>query len=134
MTGHGDVPLAVEAMKAGAVDFIEKPFDDEVLLAAIKTALSRRARDSEREARLAEVRDRLKTLSEREREVLERLVAGKPNKMIAYELGISARTVEDLPRQRDDQDAGRQPLRAGPHGAPRGRLRLSPTRRPSSLR
>jgi two-component system response regulator FixJ len=94
MTGHGDVPLAVEAMKAGAIDFIEKPFDDEILLSAIRSALSRHAKDSEREARLAVVRDRMKTLSEREQEVLERLVAGKPNKVIAHELGLSARTIE----------------------------------------
>jgi two-component system, LuxR family, response regulator FixJ len=94
MTGHGDVPLAVEAMKAGAIDFIEKPFDDEILLSAIRSALSRHTKDSEREARLAVVRDRMKTLSEREQEVLERLVAGKPNKVIAHELGLSARTIE----------------------------------------
>ncbi|CAN5923634.1 response regulator FixJ [soil metagenome] len=94
MTGHGDVPLAVEAMKAGAVDFIEKPFDDEVLLSAIRSALNRRSRDSEREARAAAVQDRMRKLSDRERDVLERLVAGKANKMIAYELGISPRTVE----------------------------------------
>ena len=94
MTGHGDVALAVEAMKAGAVDFIEKPFDDDVLIAAIKTALSRRAGDRERHARAAEVRDRMKLLSERERQVMEGLVAGKPNKIIAHDLGISARTVE----------------------------------------
>jgi two-component system response regulator FixJ len=94
MTGHGDVPLAVEAMKAGAIDFIEKPFDDEVLLSAIRSALSRHVKDSEREARVSMVRDRMKALSDREREVLDRLVAGKPNKVIAYELGISARTVE----------------------------------------
>ena len=94
MTGHGDVPLAVEAMKAGAIDFIEKPFDDEVLLSAIRTALDRHAKDSEREHRKAAVRARLDTLSEREREVLEGLVAGKANKVIAYDLGISARTVE----------------------------------------
>jgi two-component system response regulator FixJ len=94
MTGHGDVPLAVEAMKAGAIDFIEKPFDDEILLSAIRSALSRHAKDSEREARLAVVRDRMKALSEREQEVLERLVAGKPNKVIAHELGLSARTIE----------------------------------------
>ena len=94
MTGHGDVPLAVEAMKAGAIDFIEKPFDDEILLSAIRSALSRHAKDSEREARLAMVRDRMKALSKREQEVLERLVAGKPNKVIAHELGLSARTIE----------------------------------------
>lgn len=94
MTGHGDIALAVEAMKAGAIDFIEKPFDDEVLIAAIKTALARRAGDRERNARAAVVRDRLKLLSERERQVMQGLIAGKPNKVIAYDLGISARTIE----------------------------------------
>ena len=94
MTGHGDVALAVEAMKAGAVDFIEKPFDDEVLLAAIRTALAQRNSARERGSRLDEIRARMKLLSERERQVLDGLVAGKPNKIIAYELGISARTVE----------------------------------------
>jgi two-component system response regulator FixJ len=94
MTGHGDVAMAVEAMKQGAVDFIEKPFEDEVLLAAIRSALARGLQDSERRARLSEVRSRMKMLSNREHEVLERLVAGKPNKVIAYEMGISARTVE----------------------------------------
>ncbi|MDP1966073.1 MAG: response regulator FixJ [Reyranella sp.] len=94
MTGHGDVALAVEAMKAGAVDFIEKPFDDEVLLGAIRSALERHARNAENEGRRADVQGRLDLLSEREREVLDGLVAGKPNKIIAYDLGISARTVE----------------------------------------
>jgi two-component system response regulator FixJ len=94
ITGHADVALAVEAMKSGAVDFIEKPFEDEVLLSAIRVALSRHVKDSERHARIAAVRERMRLLSEREREVLTGLVAGKPNKIIAHDLGISARTVE----------------------------------------
>jgi two-component system, LuxR family, response regulator FixJ len=94
ITGHGDIALAVEAMKAGAVDFIEKPFDDEMLIASIRTALARGADVRERDTEVAQVRTRLKLLSERERQVLERLVAGKPNKIIAHELDISARTVE----------------------------------------
>jgi two-component system response regulator FixJ len=94
ITGHGDVALAVEAMKAGAADFIEKPFDDEVLLGAIRSALARRAEDAKDEARAAEVRSRLELLSSRERQVLDGLVAGKANKVIAYDLGISPRTVE----------------------------------------
>jgi two-component system, LuxR family, response regulator FixJ len=94
MTGHGDIALAVEAMKAGAVDFIEKPFDDEVLIGAIKSALSRVRQRSDHDSATSEVRNRLKLLSERERQVLEGLVAGKPNKIIAYDLGISPRTVE----------------------------------------
>lgn len=94
ITGHGDIALAVDAMKAGAVDFIEKPFDDEVLIGAIKTALARRAGTRERDAQAAETRARVKHLSERERQVLDGLVAGKPNKIIAHELDISARTVE----------------------------------------
>ena len=94
ITGHGDVALAVEAMTAGAIDFIEKPFDDEGLLSTIRSALARHEGDRERGSRAAEVRARLALLSERERQVLDGLVAGKPNKVIAYDLGISARTVE----------------------------------------
>ena len=94
ITGHGDVPLAVEAMKLGAIEFLEKPFDDEVLLLAVKSALSRVERDARRDAEQAEINDRLHTLSAREREVLHGLVAGKPNKIIAFDLGISPRTVE----------------------------------------
>ena len=94
MTGHGDVPMAVEAMKAGAVDFIEKTFDDETLLSAIRSALDRHSRNREREDRMVSIRKRLDALSSRERDVLKGLAAGKANKVIAYDLGISARTVE----------------------------------------
>ena len=94
ITGHGDVPLAVEAMKEGAVDFLEKPFDDEVLFAAIRSALKKQGGDREEQAMQAAVNARLDLLSARERQVLEGLVAGQPNKIIAFNLGISPRTVE----------------------------------------
>jgi two-component system response regulator FixJ len=94
MTGHGDVPLAVDAMKAGAVDFIEKPFDDDVMLAAVRAALVRGETAGKRDAERAEIGERLNSLSGREREVLLGLVGGQPNKIIAHNLGISARTVE----------------------------------------
>jgi two-component system response regulator FixJ len=94
MTGHADVPLAVEAMKEGAVDFIEKPFDDDLLITAIRSALAAHERAAEKTGRTAEVQARLSSLSERERQVLEGLVAGKANKVIAHDLGISPRTVE----------------------------------------
>jgi two-component system, LuxR family, response regulator FixJ len=94
ITGHGDVPLAVEAMKFGAVDFLEKPFDDEVLLASVRSALRQRAGDVKRRTERAEIDHRLAALSPRERDVLEGLVAGRANKQIAFELGISPRTVE----------------------------------------
>lgn len=90
ITGHGDVALAVEAMKAGAVDFIEKPFDQEAILTAVKAALERGGEGGDTTAIAA----RLASLSERERQVLEGLIAGHPNKAIAYDLGISPRTVE----------------------------------------
>ncbi|RYF95781.1 MAG: response regulator [Caulobacteraceae bacterium] len=92
MTGHGDIPLAVEAMKAGAVDFVEKPFSDQTLLTAVRTALDRPTSDEGRISR--EAMDRVAALSPRERDVLVGVVAGKPNKVIAFELGISIRTVE----------------------------------------
>jgi two-component system, LuxR family, response regulator FixJ len=94
MTGHGDVPLAVEAMKLGAVDFFEKPFDGDKVVAAVRTALSDWEKDADREAEKADLHHRLATLSARERDVLTGLVAGNPNKTIAYDLGISPRTVE----------------------------------------
>jgi two-component system response regulator FixJ len=94
ITGHGDVPLAVEAMKSGAVDFLEKPFEDELLLGSVRSALSRSQENAERDAERVEVEARLATLTNREREVLEGLVAGKPNKIIAFDLAISPRTVE----------------------------------------
>ena len=94
MTGHGDVPLAVEAMKAGVVDFIEKPYDDETMLSAIRAALQRSGEGDAREAERAEFMRRIESLSTRERQVMEGLVAGKANKVIAYDLDISPRTVE----------------------------------------
>ncbi|MCF8476222.1 MAG: response regulator [Pseudolabrys sp.] len=94
ITGHGDISLAVEAMKIGAVDFLEKPFDDDQLIAAVRAALNRDAGVSKRNAELGEINDKLAALSKREREVLDGLVAGKANKTIAFDLGISPRTVE----------------------------------------
>jgi two-component system response regulator FixJ len=94
ITGHGDVPLAVEAMKAGAVDFIEKPFNDESLLSAIRVAIDRHTQDARRGDEIFAIKEKLASLSPREREVLEGLIAGLPNKTIAYDLKISARTVE----------------------------------------
>jgi two-component system response regulator FixJ len=94
MTGHGDVPLAVEAMKAGVIDFFEKPFDDEHLLAAIRRAMAESGEGQARESERAEIRARLDSLSGREGEVLEGLLAGKANKVIAHDLDISPRTVE----------------------------------------
>jgi two-component system, LuxR family, response regulator FixJ len=94
MTGHADVPMAVEAMKEGAVDFLEKPFGDEVFLAAVRSALARQEKNSHHGTQVAEVQGRFEALSVRERQVLDGLVAGKANKVIAYDLGISPRTVE----------------------------------------
>jgi two-component system response regulator FixJ len=94
ITGHADVPMAIQAMKAGIADFIEKPFSDEEILGAISAALEARSANADLEARRQEIAGRLASLSQREREVLDALVEGKPNKVIAFDLGISARTVE----------------------------------------
>jgi two-component system response regulator FixJ len=94
VTGHGDVQMAVEAMKNGALDFIEKPFSDDTILESIRRAVDKAATDLEADEVTARTRERLTTLSEREIQVLRGVVAGQPNKTIAFELGISPRTVE----------------------------------------
>jgi len=94
ITGHADVPMAVEAMKEGAVDFLEKPFGDDAFLTAVRGALTRQEKNNLHDAQVAQVKERFEALSEREHQVLDGLVAGKANKVIAYDLGISPRTVE----------------------------------------
>lgn len=94
LTGHADVPLAVEAMKAGVVDFLEKPVQDEALIASVRQVLASAAGAAEREAERAELRERLSELTARERDVFEAIVAGDSNKAAALRLGISPRTVE----------------------------------------
>ena len=94
MTGHGDVSLAVKAMKAGAVDFIEKPFEKAALLAALEEGYRRLSRKEATEDRTRDAAIRLQSLTPRERDVLDGLSQGLPNKTIAYDLGISPRTVE----------------------------------------
>jgi two-component system response regulator FixJ len=93
MTAHGDVQIAVQALKAGAVDFLEKPFDEDCLFRTIEEAIGRSAL-IERHREAAQAVQRMAALSRRERQVLDGVVAGKPSKVIAYELGISVRTVE----------------------------------------
>jgi len=94
ITGHADVPLAIQALHAGVADFIEKPFDDEVMLAALRKAIATQASEEQAQVERQEVRDRIAALSGREREVMDGLVRGEANKAIAFDLGISARTVE----------------------------------------
>jgi two-component system response regulator FixJ len=94
ITGHGDVPLAVEAMKAGVVDFLEKPFSDDLILATVDLAFQRLDRRSDSDSNRAEILTRIDELTARERDVMTGLVAGRANKVIASDLGISARTVE----------------------------------------
>jgi len=94
LTGHGDVPMCAGAMKAGAVDFLTKPVDDEELLAAVSRALARSARVRESSAERASARTRLDTLTPREFEVMQRVIAGLLNKQIADELGAAEKTVK----------------------------------------
>jgi two-component system response regulator FixJ len=94
ITGHGDIALAVEAMKMGAADFFEKPFDDDLLVASVRAALRQREDQTKRGAERAEIEDRIFSLSPREKDVLAGLIEGRANKQIAFDLGISPRTVE----------------------------------------
>src|ERR1700730_12811086 len=94
ITGHGDVPLAVEAMREGVVDFVEKPFADDVILGSLQSAFERRRDQSAQVGERAEILKRLASLSTRERQVRDGLVGGQANKVVAIELGISPRTVE----------------------------------------
>ncbi|MDI2075811.1 LuxR C-terminal-related transcriptional regulator, partial [Bradyrhizobium sp. Mp27] len=94
MTGHGDVPLAVEAMKLGAVDFVEKPFEDDPLTAMIESALRQAAPAAKNEAIAQDIAARVASLSPRERQVMQGLVAGLSNKLIARDYDISPRTIE----------------------------------------
>jgi len=94
ITGHGDVPMAVTAMKAGAFDFIEKPFRDQILLDSIQRAIAQDASARREHNEVHSLRSRVELLTARERQIMDRLVLGKANKAIAYELGISQKTVD----------------------------------------
>ena len=94
LTGHADVSLAVQAMKAGVIDFLEKPFEDEALLGTVRNALSQSGGEAGRQKELAEIAERAAQLTARERDVFEAIVAGDSNKAAALRLGISPRTVE----------------------------------------
>lgn len=94
MTGHGDIPMSVRAMKGGAIDFLSKPFREQDMLDAVSTALSRNLAAWAASTQKADVRARYETLSQREREVMEMVVAGKLNKQIAYDLSLSEITVK----------------------------------------
>jgi FixJ family two-component response regulator len=94
ITGHGDIPMSVRAMKAGAIEFLSKPFHHQELLDAIHTAMERDAENRQRALRVSELRDRQSTLTERERQIMKLVVSGKPNKQIAAELSLSEMTVK----------------------------------------
>jgi two-component system response regulator FixJ len=130
ITGHGDVPLAVRAMKAGAVDFIEKPYAVEAILGGIEAALLRLAEPRPNPAAVAQAAARLALLTRRERQVLEGLLAGLPNKSIAYDLAISPRTVE-VHRARVMQKLQAQSLSEVVRVALAGGLSPPPRPRPS---
>jgi FixJ family two-component response regulator len=94
ITAHGDIPMAVQAMKAGAIDFLSKPFRDEDLLDAIRKALERDAASRTRQAEVGAIRTRLAQLTARQRQIMSRVVAGKLNKQTAAELGVSENTIK----------------------------------------
>jgi FixJ family two-component response regulator len=94
ITGHGDIPMAVKALKSGAFDFIEKPFDDTAFLDSVRSALDQTARERSLRALAASASARIGRLTAREDDVMRQLVVGQPNKVIAHNLGISPRTVE----------------------------------------
>ena len=94
VTGHGDVPMAVEAMREGAFDFLQKPFREETLIQRVQRAIEQDHNDQVAASEREEIEERIKDLTPREREILQRIVDGESNKVIAIELGISARTVE----------------------------------------
>lgn len=94
ITGHGDVPMAVEAMQAGAVDFLEKPFEHALLVTSVRRALEVNKAHGDQRAEIDRAKELLRLLTDRERTVLEQLTLGRPNKIVAHELGISIRTVE----------------------------------------
>ena len=94
VTGHGDVPMAVRAVQAGAMNFIEKPFNDQALLDSVYRAIEKDAQQRGHVSRLAEIESRFEKLTPRERDVLEQIVVGKRNKLIAADLGVSQSTVE----------------------------------------
>lgn len=94
ITGHGDVPMAVRAMKSGAIDFIEKPFNDEVLLDAIRRAIAFGEEQRSHQSEHLQIEERLQHLTPREREVMDRVTEGHSNKEIANSLGVSAKTIE----------------------------------------
>ncbi len=94
ISGHGDVPVAVRAMRAGAIDFIEKPFSDQLLLDRVRQAIERDQAESASDSRRVQVEGRVAQLTPREREVMNLVVAGRPNRRIAEDLGLSQKTVE----------------------------------------